>query len=258
MSLTLLAACGASSSTTPSKSDATKQFEASLKGEGLFTNSLKVISFEKTDGLNVETGSKYQLDFKAKLACEGSGGESAKSGCCYQNEQYFPMFGGSCSKWLKPGEEIEITGQLGFLKKESGWALAPIPKNFMVYHNWKPSIKNQPAAPPEANRVPAQTKIDESRASQDLYDNWAGEWLGVEGNSLHLAKQADRTTFMLIFSGNNPSSQYGTLKGRSIEFSRAGRAEKIRFGSGAETGLKWLADKKECLIIAEGEGYCRK
>jgi hypothetical protein len=26
---------------------------------------------------------------------------------------------------------------------------------------------------------------------------------------------------------------------------------------GARTGMKWLADKRDCLTVAFGEGYCR-
>ncbi len=31
----------------------------------------------------------------------------------------------------------------------------------------------------------------------------------------------------------------------------------IRATSGAETGMKWLSDKLDCLTIRPGEGYCR-
>jgi len=50
----------------------------------------------------------------------------------------------------------------------------------------------------------------------------------------------------------------GVPKGKVIEFYTIGGKKSIRFGNGEETGLKWLADKKECLIFAKGEGFCRR
>lgn len=42
-----------------------------------------------------------------------------------------------------------------------------------------------------------------------------------------------------------------------VEFQRNGTTETIRATSGAETGMKWLLDKKDCLTIKSGEGFCR-
>jgi hypothetical protein len=53
----------------------------------------------------------------------------------------------------------------------------------------------------------------------------------------------------------------GTFKGEAAEdgiaFTRPDGPQLLRAGDGAATGLKWLADKKDCLIVATGEGYCR-
>jgi hypothetical protein len=32
----------------------------------------------------------------------------------------------------------------------------------------------------------------------------------------------------------------------------------LRATDGAGTGMKWLADKTDCLVVAPGEGFCRK
>jgi hypothetical protein len=45
--------------------------------------------------------------------------------------------------------------------------------------------------------------------------------------------------------------------GDRIEFERDGKRESVRAGSGKETGMKWLLEKKDCLIIKTGEGFCR-
>jgi hypothetical protein len=49
----------------------------------------------------------------------------------------------------------------------------------------------------------------------------------------------------------------GTGTADGISFMRDGQAETIRAGTGADTGLKWLADKTDCLIIKPGEAFCR-
>jgi len=41
------------------------------------------------------------------------------------------------------------------------------------------------------------------------------------------------------------------------EFERDGLQESIRPTNGDETGMKWLAGKKNCLTVRPGEGYCR-
>jgi hypothetical protein len=42
-----------------------------------------------------------------------------------------------------------------------------------------------------------------------------------------------------------------------IKFKRGSEELSLRRGSGDETGLKYLAGKKDCLIVKPGEGYCR-
>jgi hypothetical protein len=46
------------------------------------------------------------------------------------------------------------------------------------------------------------------------------------------------------------------LDGR-VQFERAGRPEVLRHTDGEATGMKWLADKTNCLTINPGDGYCR-
>src|SRR3546814_1697226 len=53
----------------------------------------------------------------------------------------------------------------------------------------------------------------------------------------------------------------GSYEGRDsehgIRFRRGGEELSLHRGDGDETGLKYLAGKKECLIVKTGEGYCR-
>jgi hypothetical protein len=56
---------------------------------------------------------------------------------------------------------------------------------------------------------------------------------------------------------DGPRVFQGTAADGQIAFERDGVAETIRATSGAETGMKWLAEKMSCLTVRVGEGYCR-
>lgn len=50
----------------------------------------------------------------------------------------------------------------------------------------------------------------------------------------------------------------GTAMGQDrIQFRRDGKTRQIRAGNGRDTGMKWLSEKQNCLIVEVGEGYCR-
>lgn len=49
----------------------------------------------------------------------------------------------------------------------------------------------------------------------------------------------------------------GQSAGDGITFERDSVSETIRAGTGAETGMKWLQEKSNCLVVRPGEGYCR-
>jgi len=87
-------------------------------------------------------------------------------------------------------------------------------------------------------------------------DLWLGHWNGPEGTYLLLAKNGDKYV-VKIRSLDGLDTYEGVAAGDRIQFTRDGKAESIRAGSGEETGMKWLLDKKNCLIIKTGEGFCR-
>jgi hypothetical protein len=60
-----------------------------------------------------------------------------------------------------------------------------------------------------------------------------------------------------IHSLDGPATYDGISAGDRIEFQRNGKMESIHSGNGQETGMKWLLDKNNCLIIKTGEGFCR-
>ena len=94
-------------------------------------------------------------------------------------------------------------------------------------------------------------------------EKWIGQWIGVEGLHLTIAKDDNigRGHYLLTMQYGLDAEDAGTFKGEAAEdgiaFTRPDGPQSLRAGDGAATGLKWLADKKDCLIVATGEGYCR-
>jgi hypothetical protein len=87
-------------------------------------------------------------------------------------------------------------------------------------------------------------------------DAWLGQWNGPEGTFLRLEGGNGRYE-VTIRDLDGARTYEGTAKGAEIQFDREGKRETIRATDGAETGMKWLSDKSDCLTIRPGEGYCR-
>jgi hypothetical protein len=87
-------------------------------------------------------------------------------------------------------------------------------------------------------------------------DTWLGKWTGPEGTSLEIAK--DKLHYKLTITDlDGPKEYRGEASRGGIDFMRDGEKLTIHPGSGADTGMKWLADKHNCLVVATNEGYCR-
>ncbi|MET0657176.1 MAG: hypothetical protein ABW110_03335 [Steroidobacteraceae bacterium] len=87
-------------------------------------------------------------------------------------------------------------------------------------------------------------------------DQWLGLWSGVEGTSLEL-RGGNGKYEIVIADLDGPKTFHGTGDGDHISFERNGVAETIRATNGADTGMKWLTEKSNCLTIRTGEGFCR-
>lgn len=87
-------------------------------------------------------------------------------------------------------------------------------------------------------------------------DKWLGQWNGPEGSFLRLAGGSGHYD-ITIQNLDGPRLFKGAAVGDRIAFDRNGVTESIRATDGKATGMKWLADKKDCLTIKSGEGYCR-
>jgi hypothetical protein len=89
-------------------------------------------------------------------------------------------------------------------------------------------------------------------------DSWIGQWPGAEGTFLRIAAGATPGAYAITEGTLDGELTYaGAADGAVIRIVRDGANETIRAGTGADTGLKWLADKTDCLIIKSGVGFCR-
>lgn len=92
----------------------------------------------------------------------------------------------------------------------------------------------------------------------EMAPDWSGKWTGPEGTHLTL-RQNNRGTFDLAIRNLDGERVFNAARDKDgiLKFTRDGVTETIQAGTGAQTGMKWLADKQDCLVIRSGEGYCR-
>ncbi len=94
-------------------------------------------------------------------------------------------------------------------------------------------------------------------------DSWVGKWVAVEGLYLTIRKDdaIGPGRYVLTMRYGLDEEDSGTFKGvateEGISFVRPDGPKILRAGDGKSTGMKWLADKKNCLVVNRGEGYCR-
>lgn len=90
------------------------------------------------------------------------------------------------------------------------------------------------------------------------YDGWIGRWTGVEGTYVDIRPDGSGGWTLEMQSDLDTKGTYaGTSTAAGIAFERGGETLVLRESDGAATGLKWLDGKQDCLMVAEGEGYCR-
>lgn len=87
-------------------------------------------------------------------------------------------------------------------------------------------------------------------------DAWVGTWNGPEGTSLLITGKDGN--YIITIADLDGATQYeGATTGDQIAFERDGIKEAIQASNGADTGMKWLAEKSDCLRVRLGEGWCR-
>ncbi len=90
-------------------------------------------------------------------------------------------------------------------------------------------------------------------------DAWVGRWKGVEGTYLVVAKgtKPGRYRLEMQYTLDDKGSFDGTANADGIAFTRPDGDQLLKASDGDATGLKWLAGKRDCLKVKDGEGYCR-
>lgn len=138
------------------------------------------------------------------------------------------------------------------MSRVHGCILALLTTIFMIGCN----SHNQPTGTPSPASSAPSPNPTAAPPANNITDHWLGKWIGPEGTFLALGR--DGANYVVeIHSLDGPASYQGTSAGDHIEFQRNGKTESLHAGSGQDTGMKWLLDKKNCLIIRTGEGFCR-
>lgn len=86
---------------------------------------------------------------------------------------------------------------------------------------------------------------------------WLGQWTGPEGTYLKISGGGDGVYTLAIRDLDGETAYRGDSVAEGIEFERNGMKERVHATDGAATGMKWLSEKKNCLTVRTGEGYCR-
>jgi hypothetical protein len=86
---------------------------------------------------------------------------------------------------------------------------------------------------------------------------WVGRWNGPEGTWLQVSREPEG--YQLTIRDLDGATTFAATEyaGR-LEFRRGGETQSLRPTDGAGTGMKWLQDKSECLVVRYGEGWCRQ
>jgi hypothetical protein len=97
-------------------------------------------------------------------------------------------------------------------------------------------------------------------ATNSFFQTWLGKWDGPEGTYLILSRapSTNYDKYLVEIRDLDGSKTFeGVSSGDRILFTRNGNPESIHAGNGEQAGMKWLLDKKHCLVIKQGEGFCR-
>jgi len=113
---------------------------------------------------------------------------------------------------------------------------------------------SSPASQTNTDNAPAKASPD-VRAT--IPESWLGKWDGPEGTFLQVSKANDKYQ-VTIQNLDGPRTFDATPADGKLHFVRDGQSESIHSGNGEDAGMKWLLDKKNCLVVRKGEGFCRE
>lgn len=119
-----------------------------------------------------------------------------------------------------------------------------------------PAAQTDAGTAPDAAATAATAAMTPAPAAS--HAAWAGKWIGVEGMYAEITPIENGTYTLTMQSDLDTLGTYtGMDTAEGIAFERGGKQLLLKAATGDETGLKYLAGKKDCLMVAEGEGYCR-
>lgn len=104
--------------------------------------------------------------------------------------------------------------------------------------------------------IPSTAANSPSEESPSNADNLLGKWIGPEGTFLQLAG-GDGKYEIIIQNLDGPRTFQGRAAGNQIVFERDGIKYSLHASTGLETGMKWLSEKSNCVMVSAGEGYCK-
>ena len=112
--------------------------------------------------------------------------------------------------------------------------------------------------PSTAEPVPARASPTAKPTSADGY---VGHFVGVEGMFLDVEAmpQPHRYKLTMQWDLDHRGTFYAEQRPLELglDFYRDGELLRLERATGDRTGLKYLAGKKDCLMVKAGEGYCR-
>lgn len=114
-----------------------------------------------------------------------------------------------------------------------------------------------PAADTAATAKPTAMPAETLPTVVDV-TTWSGKWIGPEGMYAIITPGAGGKVSLEMQSDLDTKGTYeGTATADGISFKRGEDTLLLKKATGEETGLKYLAEKKDCLMVKTGEGYCR-
>jgi hypothetical protein len=100
------------------------------------------------------------------------------------------------------------------------------------------------------------TAVTNAEPANFATDAWVGQWDGPEGTFLKI--EGDKGVYKITIQNlDGPTEYEGSTLGDRITFNRDDATEIIHATDGNQTGMKWLENKQNCLMVPDGEGYCR-
>lgn len=103
---------------------------------------------------------------------------------------------------------------------------------------------------------------DSETSNSHAHADWAGLWIGVEGLFVFITVTEPGAYELEMMGETGEEGDNIRLPGRDAEggitFERNGDTLLLHAATGEETGLKWLAEMKNCLMVQESEGFCRE